>query len=339
MDATSPRSAAASPPIAAAIALGIGLWLGWWTYDRLAANLAPFAVDFTYPWRAAGHLLAGRDPYLHMPRAPYAQGGLFLYPLPAAILALPVARLPAALAGALFFGVSSALLAYGLVRSAYWKLLLILSPAFVLSYYNIQWAPLTLAGALIPGLGWIGVAKPNLGLVAFAYRPRWSTIILGLVFIALSLLWMPRWPAGWLEAVRMQEAPHSSALMWPLGFFGLTGLLKWRTAEGRILAAMTLVPAASLPYDHLFLWLTTRTWKESIVLTATSWGAYVTVLATSPHDLTTKPELVQLILAAGMYVPATVIVMRRRNEGSIPEWLERRARRLPRWLRGDTVST
>src|SRR5690349_21765930 len=90
---------------AIAIAIVVGCVLGWWTYSRLAANLAPFAVDFTYPWRAAGHLAAGRDPYQHMPPGPYAQSGPFLYPLPAAIIALPVANLSAAVAGGLFFGI------------------------------------------------------------------------------------------------------------------------------------------------------------------------------------------------------------------------------------------
>ena len=55
--------------MAAVIALGVGLWLGWWTYDRLAANMAPFGVDFTYPWRAAGHVAAGETPIKNMPRA------------------------------------------------------------------------------------------------------------------------------------------------------------------------------------------------------------------------------------------------------------------------------
>ena len=217
------------PPLiaAVAIALGVGLILGWWTYARLHANLAPFAVDFTYPWRAAGHLLAGRDPYQNMPRAPYAQAGLFLYPLPAALIALPVAKSSAAVAGGVFFGVSSGLFAYALARDAYWKLAMMASPAFVLAYFNVQWAPLILASALLPALGWLGVAKPNLGLIAFAYRPRWSTVIGGAAFIAISLLVLPRWPLEWLHHLHMQESPHRPPLLWPLGFVGLAGLIRW----------------------------------------------------------------------------------------------------------------
>lgn len=319
---------------AAAAAIAIGLVLGWWTYVRLRANVAPYAVDFTYPWRAAGHLVAGRDPYQHMPKGAYAQNGPFLYPLTAAVVALPLARMSATLAGAVFFGVSSALFAYAMAREAYWKLLALASPAFVLSYYNIQWAPVVIAGALLAGVGWIGVAKPNLGLIAFAYRPRWSTAWLGVGFIAVTLAWIPRWPLEWLEHLRMQQAPHQAVVMWPLGLVGLAGLLKWRTPSGRLLAAMTLVPVASLPYDHLGLWLLAATWKESLMLSATSWAAYIAVLATAPHDLTTTPDFVQLLLAVGMYLPAAAIVLRKPNEGSIPDWIERRVQALPRWLRG-----
>jgi hypothetical protein len=316
------------------VAIVIGSVLGWWTYARLAANLAPFAVDFTYAWRAAGHLAAGRDPYQHMPPGPYAQSGPFLYPLPAAIVALPVGRLSAAVAGGLFFGVSSALFAWAIARDAYWKLTFLASPAFVLSYLNIQWAPLVIAGALIPALGWIVATKPNLGLIALAYRPRKSTVILAGLFVVLSVIWIPQWPREWLQHVRLQQAPHQPAVLWPLGAVGLLGLLRWRTPGGRTVAAMTVVPVSSLPYDHVFMWLAVRTWKESVALTVTGWIAYLVVLATAPHDLTTRPQFVQLVLALGIYVPATLIVLRHPNAGAVPAWLERRTCVLPPWLRG-----
>ena len=39
-------------------------------------------------------------------------------------------------------------------------------------------------------------------------------------------------------------------------------------------------------------------------------------------------------IVACMYVPATIMVLLRPNEGAIPEWLERRIARWPLWLRG-----
>ena len=319
---------------AVVLAIAVGGVLGWWTYSRLAGALAPFAVDFTYPWRAAGHLVAGRDPYQHMPPGPYAQSGPFLYPLPAAIVAMPVAGFSAPVAGGLFFGLSSALFTYAMARDALWRLTVLVSPAFVLSYLNIQWAPIVVAGALIPAFGWIAAAKPNLGLIALAYRPRWSMVVLAAIFVVLSIMWIPRWPLEWLDHVRMQQAPHQPAVLWPVGAIGLLGFLRWRTPGGRTLAAMTLVPVSSLPYDHVFLWLAACTWKESVALSVTGWIAYFIVLATAPHDLTTRPQFVQLVLALGLYVPAAIIVLRHPNAGGLPGWIERRVHLLPHWLRG-----
>jgi hypothetical protein len=327
------------PPLRLSLAIGIvaGILFSWWTAERLAAYPQMRALDFTYAWRASGHLLAGRNPYQHMPRAPYAEGGLFLYPLTTAIVAAPFAELSVARAGALFFGLSAALSAFSLSRGGLWRLLALLSPAWLLAYYNIQWSPLLLASALIPGLGWVGVAKPNLALVAFAYRPRKLTIAIALLLIALSILWIPGWPRDWISTIRVQEAPHDPPLRWPLGFVGLVGLLRWRTGEGRALAAATISPAMTLPYDHLLLWLVARNWRESAALVVTSWIGWLTVLATSPHDLTKSPAFVQALLALSMYWPASIIVLRRTNAGTVPVWVERLTYRWPRWLRGDSV--
>lgn len=38
-----------------------------------------------------------------------------------------------------------------------------------------------------------------------------------------------------------------------------------------------------------------------------------------------------------LYVPATIMVLLRPNEGTVPAWLERSAARWPAWLRGRPV--
>jgi hypothetical protein len=330
-------SAFEKPPLWLSLVIGaaLGVVFWWWTVERLAAYPPMRALDFTYAWRAAGHLLAGRNPYEAMPPAPYAEGGLFLYPLPTAIVTIPFARLSIPAAGALFMGISAGVCAFALSRGGLWRLLPLLSPPWLYAYLNIQWAPLMLASAVLPAIGWLGVVKPNLGIVAFAYRPRWSTAIGATLLIVASLLWIPQWPMDWLAAIRQQEAPHDPPLLWPFGFIGLLGLLRWRTGEGRALTAATVAPAMSLPYDHLLLWLVARNWKESAVLLATGWAAWTAALVTSPHDLKRTPEFVQGLLAVGLYWPATIIVLRRRNDGSVPAWLERLTSRWPRWLRGE----
>jgi MYXO-CTERM domain-containing protein len=315
-----------------AVVVGVAVW--WLCTSRLADYPELRALDFTYAWRAAGHLLAGRNPYDHMPAAPYTQGGLFLYPLTTAMVPLPFATLSAAAAGALFIAISAGLLAAALSREGYWRLTAFLSPSWLLAYWNIQWAPLVMASALLPALGWVGMAKPNLGIIAFAYRPRWSTAITSVAFICASLIWMPGWPGSWLATLSMQESPHDPPFLWPLGFIGLAGLLRWRTREGRTLVAASLLPAASFPYDQLMLWLVVRNWRESIALVATSWAAWLVVLATSPHDLTRSPRFGQAMLALGFYWPAAITVLRRPNVGAAPAWIERMTKAWPEWLRG-----
>ena len=55
-------------------AAAVGFIAGWLSYRWFALHPEFAGGDFTYPWRAAGHLLAGRDPYQHMPNAPYGTG-------------------------------------------------------------------------------------------------------------------------------------------------------------------------------------------------------------------------------------------------------------------------
>src|SRR5271165_7125543 len=72
------------------------------------------AGDFGWAIHAAQRLLAGQNPY----DTPLEQ-----YPLTAAFFAWPFAGLRPEVAGALFYGVSSALLAFGLTRHGYHYLL------------------------------------------------------------------------------------------------------------------------------------------------------------------------------------------------------------------------
>ena len=68
------------------------------------------AGDFGWAIHAAQRLLAGQNPY----DTPLEQ-----YPLTAAVFALPFVALRPEVAGALFYGISSALLAFGLTRHGY----------------------------------------------------------------------------------------------------------------------------------------------------------------------------------------------------------------------------
>jgi hypothetical protein len=199
----------------------------------------------------------------------------------------------------------------------------------------VQWSPLLLASLLLPGIGWLGAAKPNLGVVAFVLRPRWSTVVGGLALVAAAFWLVPRWPLEWLAHLRLATLSYRPVIMWPLGAVGVLGLLRWRTPEGRILAAMTLVPLAPFHYDHLFLWLIPRTWRQSLWLSGCSWVSVVAMLATTPHDLTRDPRLVQALIAGGLYLPAAIMVLRLPNVGAVPDRVARVVASWPPWLRGE----
>ena len=85
------------------------------------------AGDFNWQLRAARDLLSGSDPYDYPP-GPYN----IPYPLPTAMLAVPLAWLTNFIAGGVFFGVSSGVLAWLILcRGNTWQLLLFLSWPFL----------------------------------------------------------------------------------------------------------------------------------------------------------------------------------------------------------------
>ena len=315
-----------------ALTIGLGTYALYLLYVVLHPGAG--AGDFAFPLRAAQHLLAGRDPYAAMVPGVPGAAGAFLYPLPAALVAAPFAGLTPAHAGAAFVGASSGLLAYALSASGWWRLLALMTPGFLLAFSVANWPPLLMASALVPGLGWLAAAKPTLGLVAFAYRPRWSTLVGGIVIVAISLIILPSWPAGWLSHVARQEIAHVPTFAWPLGALGAAGLLRWRTPEGRALVAFTLIPVSAFPYDHLMLWLIPRNFREALLLTWTAWLTAPSILGFNAEASRTTLLLIQAGISLGTVVPATVLVLRHPNVGPAPTWIERIVATWPAWARG-----
>src|SRR5687767_5435216 len=74
--------------------------------------------DFTHWWVAARALLNGQNPYdVIRPGVPYAWfDSHFMYPLPAAVVTIPVAWLAGDVAGMAFSAVGMGLLAFALTR-------------------------------------------------------------------------------------------------------------------------------------------------------------------------------------------------------------------------------
>ena len=292
-----------------AIAFALGAWGAFIAFFSLATAPEHLAKDFSWAWRAARVLLDGHNPYdVIRATGPYPFNVGLFYPLPAAIVALPFAPLPPAWAGASFIGLSSALLAFGLARSrsGLAKLPLFVSAPFCMSAILAQWAPLLVAGAVMPSLQFLGAAKPNVALPCFLFRPTVRGVVLGVAFVLVSLAVSPSWPVDWRDALR--DAPRYVA---PVFYFGgpvlLLALLRWRRAEARTLLGMALMPQLTLFYDQLPLWLVPTTVWRSFALSALSWVAWAQWFpsrADPGHVAIARPWIFALI-----YVPALLLVL------------------------------
>src|SRR5262249_24616479 len=114
----------------------------------------------------------------------------------------------------------------------------------------------------------------------------------------------------------------------------LAALARWRRPEARLLVAMACVPQLMYFADQLPLWLIPRTRRESMVLTATSVAAWVLALQVLNHPGGQPPFESDGLVLAGVYAPALIMVLRRKNVGALRPLIERRIARWPAWIRG-----
>src|SRR5258708_15871526 len=146
------------------------------------------AGDFNWAVWAAQDLLAHRNPYARP---------MQLYPLTCAVFGLPFAWMSPEAAGGAFYGISSALLALGLSRYGYHRLLVFLAYPYWAGIIAAQWTPLIVASAFFPLLLPATLAKPQLGLPVALATPTWRGLLACTLLVALSLLVMPGWPWLW----------------------------------------------------------------------------------------------------------------------------------------------
>jgi hypothetical protein len=221
--------------------------------------------DIDFSWWAGQMLLHHGDPYA-------GDGGASIfglrtyYPLTAGVIALPLALLPLDVARGMWVIGTAALLGYaiGRYRPELWPTFL--GIPFFVALRSAQWSPILTASVLIPGLGFLAAAKPNLGLAMLAgVRSKRAAALLvggGIVVVLVSLAIDPRWPWKWRDA--LETSTHFRPLvMHPGGFLALLGLLSWRDPDARMVVALALVPITGLFYDVLLLCLVARSWQQS----------------------------------------------------------------------------
>lgn len=304
----------------AAVAAAIALLAGILHYTQHAAE--GHHTDFGPTWYGARSLIFGVNPYeLVGPGLPFDWPWSLLYPATGMVAALPLAAFPEKLASVLFVSVSAALLAYAVTKTGWHRLPLFLSASFVVAAKAAQWSPLIAAGFCLPAVAWVFACKPNIGMAALAAMPSRSAvrtaIVGGVVLSAISFALLPSWPADWLAALR--SAGHMSApITWPGGVLVLLALLRWRRPEARLIVTMACVPQTPNWYEALPILLVPATLFQSLVLSLiSSLGFLYEWLLYRPNA--TYVDIEPLMIAL-VYLPATLMVLRRRNEGDVPQW-------------------
>lgn len=257
------------------------------------------AGDFTWAYGAANDLLNGEDPYRHEPSRFWTP-----YPLPAALVAIPFLALTPELAAAVFFGLSTALMTYGLTTRGSFALFTLLSCPFWVSLQWAQWTPLIVAAAFFPILMFVVVTKPHVAAPVVAFHWSVPGIILTILLLAASLLIYPTWPIKWIY--QLGEFQAFIPLLTVPGPLLLLALKRWRDPDAKFLLLASFFPQRWF-YDALILWLIPKTRKEFLYTATFSWGAYLWRLIHMP-DTNLERGLVSVLF---FYLPMLVVILRR----------------------------
>jgi len=284
-----------------------------------------YPSDFAYFWVGSRALLGGESPYaVVQPGGPFHFQSGYLYTLPAALVVAPLALLPVNVAGVLFGALGMGVLAFAMTREGFERLPVLMSFPALWCLSTGQWAPWVTAAALMPGLGVFAACKPNLGLAAFAHRPSWPFVVVGLAALLVSLAVMPTWPMEWLAVVRARGASdyRIPVLQWQVGGpLLLLAALRWRHEDGRLLLAMACVPQTMLLYDQLALGLLARTRMQAIVFGLWSFLSVALLRAAAPllmpgidwDDRARTFSLFARVIVLAYYLPALAVVLLRRD--------------------------
>ena len=272
----------------------IGLCAGVYSWLMLH-HFQQGAGDFNWAIWMARDLLARKNPY---------DRTMQLYPLPAALFALPLAWLPRTVAGGIFYGVSSGLMAFGLTRHGYQALLVFLAYPFWAGTLTAQWTPLLVASACFPLLLPATLAKPQIGFPVAAPHLSKIGLIASAVVLALSFAVLPRWP--WLWAAHFGEYQRFIPLLVSPGPLLLLALLRYRDKD-----ALFLLLAAAMPqrwfYDTLILWLIPKTRRQILWTVLVSWVAGIWRWYHIPHSFIEVGRVSVLC----MYLPMLMVILSR----------------------------
>ncbi len=276
--------------IAISTAIGLASGLVCWF---LVKHFHQDAADLRWAIYAARRFLAGQNPY----DTPYEQ-----YPLTAAFFALPFVRLQPEIAAGLFYGISSALLAFGLTRHGYQRLFMFLAFPYWAGILAVQWSPIITASAFFPLLLPITLAKPQIGLPVFLTHTNRRGILACLALGVLSLVLMPKWPLLWIGQLGNYQH-FIPLLVWP-GPLVLLAFLRYRERDAILLLLAALAPQRWF-FDSFILWLIPKSRREILATVFFSWGVGIWRWYHFPHTM----HQVGLWCVLGFYLPMLIVVL------------------------------
>ncbi len=256
------------------------------------------AADFGWAIHLAQRFLTGQNPY----DTPYEQ-----YPFTAALFAMPFIHLRPEMAASVFSGLSSFLLALGLTREGYHRLLVFLAYPYWVGLLTAQWSTVIMASALFPLLLPLTMAKPQVGLPVFLTRLSRCGVLACVAIALLSLALLPRWPWLWLGQTGYYQ--HFFAILIIPGPLVLLALLRYRDRDAWLLVLTSFMPQRWF-FDSFILWLIPKSRRAILVTVALSWCAGTW---RAYHPPTSFSQVGRWIVLS-TYLPMLAIVLFRKRE-------------------------
>jgi hypothetical protein len=282
--------------------------------------------DFGAIWFGARAMLQHRNPYDVVGHGKEFDHWPILYPAPALVAAIPFTIFSERAATILFVGVSTFALAMAVTRTSWHLLPLFITQPYTSSAALGQWSILITAALFFPSIAAFSVCKPQAALpILFATR-RKKAFVAALagagVLLVLSFMIMPRWPVFFLANIRASTGMRPP-ITYRGGLLVLLTLFRWRRPESWLVLSMACMPQAWGWYGTLALLTIPATFAESVALAGViAIGGWIgaTTMPTLPSAASFFSWAGSLIVLS-VYVPVTLLLLLRKNEGPSPFWL------------------
>jgi hypothetical protein len=278
------------------ISVAIGMVTGVFCWFLLK-HLHQGAGDFRWAIHLAERVVVHQNPY----DTPLEQ-----YPLPAAFVAVPFLHITPEVAAGLFYGVSSSLLAFGLTRQGYCRLLVFFSYPYWAGLLVAQWSAVITASAFFPLLLPATMTKPQVGLPVFLTRLSRRGVLACLFVGALSIVVLPSWPRLWLGQTQYYE--HFFPLLVFPGPLILLALVRYRDRDAWLLLLSSIMPQRWF-FDSFILWLIPKSRRQIVITAGLSWCAGLWRWYHFPHSFTEVGRWIVIF----NYLPMLAVVLCRKE--------------------------